>query len=233
MIKTNVLLAEDEPALAHIVRESLEERGFKVDLCANGQQALRQFLKQKPDILVLDVMMPEMDGFELAKKIRENDKITPIIFLTAKSQVKDVVNGFEIGANDYLKKPFSVEELIVRIKVLVSPNRLLVPQVPLKKNIHESITIGSLTFNPAKNNLQQGINTWSLTARESELLHLICDFDHETVPRKILLQKIWGDDNFFNARSLDVFITKLRNHLKADPHVQLINIRGVGYKLVW
>ena len=233
MNKTNVLLAEDELALAHIVRESLEERGFKVDLCANGQQALRQFLKQKPDILVLDVMMPEMDGFELAKKIRETDKIPPIIFLTAKSQVKDVVNGFEIGANDYLKKPFSVEELIVRIKVLVSPNRLFVPQASLKKNINESIIIGSLTFNPVKNNLQQGINTWNLTARESELLHLICGFEHETVPRKVLLQKLWGDDNFFNARSLDVFITKLRNHLKADPHVQLINIRGVGYKLVW
>lgn len=233
MTKTNVLLAEDELALAHIVRESLEERGFKVDLCADGRQALRQFLKQKPDILVLDVMMPEMDGFELAKKIRETDKLTPIIFLTAKSQVKDVVNGFEIGANDYLKKPFSVEELIVRIKVLLSPNRLFVRPAAEKRNMNESINIGSLTFNPAKNSLQHGINTWSLTARESELLHLICQYDHETAPRKILLEKLWGDDSFFNARSLDVFITKLRNHLKADPHVQLINIRGVGYKLVW
>jgi len=231
MDKTTVLLAEDELSLAHIVRESLEERDFKVILCADGEQAYQQYLKYKPDILALDVMMPKMDGFELAKKIREQDQTIPIIFLTARSQPKDVVAGFEIGANDYLKKPFSVEELIVRIKVLLSDNRMLGRNKTKKAN--ETFTIGNIVFNNTKNTIQQGINSWQLTARESDILTLLCQDQQEVISRKTLLEKIWGDDNFFNARSLDVFITKLRNHLKADPNVQIINIRGVGYKLVW
>lgn len=232
MDKIKVLLAEDELALAHIVRESLEEAGFEVVLCANGEAALLKYSEHKPDILALDVMMPKMDGFELARKIREADKITPIIFLTAKSQPKDVVAGFESGANDYLKKPFSVEELIVRIRVLLSANRLLVRQ-PADKQVKELYQISNLQFNPAKNTLQQGINTWQLTARESDILKLLCKNQHEVLPRKTLLDTVWGDDSFFNARSLDVFITKLRRHLAADPNIQIINIRGVGYKLVW
>jgi DNA-binding response OmpR family regulator len=234
MDKIQVLYAEDELALAHIVRESLEERDFKVTLCADGEHAYRQYIKQKPDILVLDVMMPRLDGFELAKKIRETDKIIPIIFLTAKSQVSDVIKGFEIGANDYLKKPFSVEELIVRIKVLLSPNRVLNNQQNTNKQAgNDIITIGKMLYDPARNSLSFGINCRRLTARESELLNLLCQHKQNTISRKDLLLKLWGDDSFFNARSLDVFITKLRKHLEADPQVQLINIRGVGYKLVW
>lgn len=231
MDKVSVLLAEDELALAHIVRESLEERDFKVILCADGEQAYHQYLKHKPDILALDVMMPKSDGFEVAKKVRENDMRTPIIFLTARSQPKDVVAGFEIGANDYLKKPFSVEELIVRIKVLLSDHRILVSDKSKRPN--ETFHIGNILFNSVKNTIQQGVSTWQLTSRESDILAILCQDKHELIPRKVLLKKIWGDDNFFNARSLDVFITKLRNHLKADPNVQIINIRGVGYKLVW
>lgn len=230
MDKTRILLAEDEVALAHIVRESLEDQGFDVTLCFDGQQALQKYHESKHDILALDVMMPKMDGFDLAKKIREKDQTTPIIFLTARSQPKDVVAGFESGANDYLKKPFSVEELIVRIKVLLSHNRLLNKPKPAK---NESFTIGNITFNPAKNTIHQGINTWPLTARESDILKLLCQNEHETIHRQTILKTIWGDDNFFNARSLDVFITKLRRHLQADPNVQIINIRGIGYKLVW
>lgn len=230
MNKTKVLLAEDEIALAHIVRESLEDQGFDVILCFDGQHALQKYQELKPDILALDVMMPKMDGFELAKKIREKDQTVPIIFLTARAQPKDVVAGFESGANDYLKKPFSVEELIVRIKVLLSHNRLL---NKAKSNKNESFTIGNITFNPAKNIIQQGIHSWPLTARESDILKLLCQNEHETIQRKTILNNIWGDDNFFNARSLDVFITKLRRHLQADPNVQIINIRGIGYKLVW
>ncbi len=232
MNKIQVLFAEDELALAHIVRESLEEREFKVTLCADGEQAYRQYLKQKPDIMVLDVMMPKLDGFGLLKKIRETDKTTPVIFLTAKSQVKDVITGFETGANDYLKKPFSVEELIIRMKVLLSSNRQLEP-ASTKQRVNEIIAIGKLTYDPVRNNLSHGTNTQRLTSRESELLNLLCSYQHDIIPRKILLEKLWGDDSFFNARSLDVFITKLRRHLEADPQVQLINVRGVGYKLVW
>ncbi|MCR8556788.1 response regulator transcription factor [Mucilaginibacter sp. BJC16-A38] len=229
MDKITVLLAEDELALGHIVRESLEEREFNVILCADGAQAYTQYLKHKPDILALDIMMPKLDGFELLKKIREKDKITPVIFLTAKSQVKDVVAGFEIGANDYLKKPFSVEELIVRIKVLLSTNRLLIST----KTLNNIVKVGDLDFDPARNKLEFNKTTIHLTARESELLNLLYQHKHEIVSRKILLEKLWGNDNFFNARSLDVFITKLRKHMAIDPQIQLINIRGVGYKLVW
>ncbi|MFA6249484.1 MAG: response regulator transcription factor [Mucilaginibacter sp.] len=229
MDKIRVLLAEDELALAHIVRESLEESGFEVTLCANGEQALQKYRAQKPDILALDVMMPKMDGFEVARHIRETDKITPIIFLTARSQPKDVVAGFESGANDYLKKPFSVEELIVRIKVLLSTNRLL----ERPKTINEDYQISNLLFSSNKNTLQQGINTWQLTARESDILKMLCKHKHEVITRKALLTTVWGDDSFFNARSLDVFITRLRRQLDADPNIQIINIRGVGYKLVW
>jgi DNA-binding response OmpR family regulator len=230
MDKIRILLAEDELALAHIVRESLEQQNFEVILCADGKQALQKYAELKPDILALDIMMPKMDGFEVAKEIREKDQTIPIIFLTARSQPKDVVAGFESGGNDYLKKPFSVEELIVRIKVLLSKNRLL--ERP-KTNKNECFVIGNIVFNPSKNSIQQGINTWPLTARESEVLKLLCQNEHETIPRKTILKNIWGDDSFFNARSLDVFITKLRRHLQADPNIQIINIRGVGYKLVW
>lgn len=229
MDKIRILLAEDELALAHIVRESLEESGFEVTLCTNGEQALQKYRVQKPDILALDVMMPKMDGFEVARHIRETDKITPIIFLTARSQPKDVIAGFESGANDYLKKPFSVEELIVRIKVLLSSNRLL----ERPKTINEDYQISNLLFSSNKNTLQQGINTWQLTARESDILKMLCKHKHEVITRKALLTTIWGDDSFFNARSLDVFITRLRRQLDADPNIQIINIRGVGYKLVW
>ena len=229
MNKIYVLLAEDELSLAHIVRESLEQNNFEVALCANGEQALQKYKSSKPDILVLDVMMPKTDGFAVARQVRETDHTTPIIFLTARSQPKDVVAGFELGANDYLKKPFSVEELMVRIKVLLSDNRMLTPARHLSEVYH----IGSIAFNPVKNTLQQGVNSWQLTSRESEILKLLCKNQHQVISRKVLLETVWGDDSFFNARSLDVFISKLRGHLKADANVQIITVRGSGYKLVW
>lgn len=230
MDKIRILLAEDELALAHIVRESLEQENFEVILCSNGEQAFQKYIECKPDILALDVMMPRMDGFEVARNIRLKDKTTPILFITARSQPKDVVAGFESGANDYLKKPFSVEELIVRIKVLMSDNRLL--QKPkLKKE--ENFSIGNISFNPNKNTIHQGIDTWQLTSRESDILKLLCQQEQDVLPRRSLLKAVWGDDSFFNARSLDVYITKLRKRLEADPNVQIINIRGVGYRLVW
>ena len=229
MDKTRVLLAEDELALAHIVRESLEERDLEVVICKNGELAIKEYERKKPDILVLDIMMPVMDGFAVAEHIRKSDKQTPIIFLTARSQPKDVVAGFEAGANDYLKKPFSVEELIVRIQVLLSRDRMLsvIPQKPV-----DTFAIGELTFNSRKNILLQGIQVIQLTSRESEVLKLLCQHKQEILKRELLLNALWGNDSFFNARSLDVFITKLRKHLSADPEVQIINVRGVGYKLV-
>lgn len=221
--KIKIILAEDEPALAQIIKESLETRDFQVILCKDGEEAFSEFLKNKPDILVLDVMMPKKDGFTLAQEIRKTDKKTPIIFLTAKSQTQDVVDGFHFGGNDYLKKPFSMEELIVRIHALL--NRITT-------KTDEVFEIGNYTFNSVKQTLHHAENSISLTHREASLLQLLLENKNEILDRSIILKKIWGDDDFFNGRSMDVFITKLRKKLSLDPNIQIINIRNQGYKLI-
>ncbi|MEP2936770.1 MAG: response regulator transcription factor [Gilvibacter sp.] len=223
--KIRVLLAEDEPALAQIVKESLETREFEVTLCKDGVAAKEAYKKEVPEILVLDVMMPKKDGFTLAKEIRKENNDIPIIFLTAKSQTQDVVQGFSLGGNDYLKKPFSVEELIVRIQNLLGRSK---PETPSK-----DFKIGAYHFNAAKQELQ--FNTeklTSLTHRESELLYHLCLNKNQLLDRNSILQKLWGQDDFFSARSMDVFISKLRKKLKQDTSVQIVNVRGYGYKLI-
>ncbi|WP_159947041.1 response regulator transcription factor [Polaribacter septentrionalilitoris] len=224
MSKVKVLLAEDEESLGMIVKESLESRDFIVFHAKNGDEALHFYKLEKPDILVLDVMMPLKDGFTLAKEIRENNKIIPIIFLTAKSQTEDVIAGFNHGGNDYLKKPFSMEELIVRIKALLS-------RIELKPNL-ETIKIGTYIFNKTKQTLQYSSDTIQLTHRESELLFYLHEKKNQILDRSFILNKLWGNDDFFNARSMDVFISKLRKKLKKDTDIQIINIRGYGYKLI-
>lgn len=219
-----VLLAEDEPSLGQIIKESLETRKFEVFHALNGEEAYEVYLANSPDILVLDVMMPKKDGFTLAKEIRQENKHLPIIFLTAKSQPKDVVEGFEHGGNDYLKKPFSMEELIVRIYSLLN-------RVELKKN-YNAINIGNYTFNYTKQVLSFNNDCKKLTHRESELLFHLSQKKNEVLDRSFILKKLWGDDDFFNARSMDVFISKLRKKLKHDENIQIINIRGYGYKLI-
>jgi len=220
--KVKLLLAEDEPSLAQIIKESLETREFEVFLAENGVKALQLYHQHHPDILVLDVMMPFKDGFTLAKEIREENKQVPIIFLTAKSQTKDVLEGFSHGGNDYLKKPFSMEELIVRIQSLLSRNAIQ----------SSSIKIGDYVFNHTKQTLEHKKNTVALTHRESELLFLLTQNKNEISDRSFILKKLWGTDDFFNARSMDVFITKLRKKLKNDENIQIVNVRGYGYKLI-
>lgn len=222
--KIKIVLAEDEPSLAQIVKESLETRNFEVYLAENGKVAYDFYQKVNPDILVLDVMMPIKDGFTLAKEIRKENKNIPIIFLTAKSQTKDVVEGFHHGGNDYLKKPFSMEELIVRINALLDRTK--------HKNNNSNISIGRYTFNYTKQTLELNGNTITLTHRESELLFLLSQKKNEISDRAFILKKIWGDDDFFNARSMDVFITKLRKKLNQDENIQIVNVRGYGYKLI-
>lgn len=219
-----ILLAEDEPALGQILKESLETRNFEVLFCENGEAAYETYLKEKPELLVLDIMMPKKDGFTLAKEIREQNKHVPIIFLTAKSQTKDVVEGFENGGNDYLKKPFSMEELIVRIHALLDRTKL--------KQSNDTLSIGNYTFNYIKQKLFFNQEEIKLTHREAELLFHLHEKQNEILDRSLILKKIWGDDDFFNARSMDVFITRLRKKLKQDRNVQIINVRGYGYKLI-
>ncbi len=222
--KIKLLLAEDEPSLAQIIKESLETREFEVFLAENGIKALELYRQYTPDILVLDVMMPFKDGFTLAKEIREENKQVPIMFLTAKSQTKDVLEGFSHGGNDYLKKPFSMEELIVRVQSLLDRNSI--------KSNTEKIKIGAYIFNHTKQTLAHKKETVVLTHRESELLFLLTQKKNEISDRSFILKKLWGTDDFFNARSMDVFITKLRKKLKSDENIQIVNVRGYGYKLI-
>ncbi len=220
-----ILLAEDEPALGLIIKESLETRNFKVLLCDNGEKAFEIYKLQQPELLVLDVMMPKTDGFTLAKNIRQIDTVIPILFLTAKSQTADVVEGFTIGGNDYLKKPFSMEELIVRINNLLQRTEL--------QQTSESIALGHYTFNFTKQSLQYKDETPELlTHREAHLLFHLIQNKNQVLDRTLILNKLWGNDDFFNARSMDVFITKLRKKLSQDDSLQIINVRGFGYKLI-
>ncbi|MDP3357938.1 MAG: response regulator transcription factor [Lutibacter sp.] len=220
-----ILLAEDEPSLGQIIKESLETRNFEVLLCADGEIAYATYKRENPLLLVLDVMMPKKDGFTLAKEIRKENPDIPIIFLTAKSQTEDVVEGFNLGGNDYLRKPFSMEELIVRINALLKRGDY--------ENGNEVIKIGDYQFNVKNQTLVFNGNTETLTHRESELLSHLIQHKNQVLDRSFILKKLWGDDDFFNARSMDVFITKLRKKLKDDASIQIINVRGYGYKLIF
>jgi DNA-binding response OmpR family regulator len=228
MEQLKILYAEDEDALGLIVKDSLESRKFEVDYFKDGKSALESFYKNKYHILVLDVMMPELDGFSLAKEVRKTDKSIPIIFLTAKSQTSDVIEGFELGGNDYLKKPFSIEELIVRIKSLTSRSFKEIT----KEETLSDISIGQYQFNYTQQSLSINSNIKKLTHRETELLKRLHENKNDVLDRKAVLLELWGDDSFFNARSMDVFITKLRRYFKDDPSIQIINVRAVGYKLI-
>ena len=223
--KTKILLAEDEPSLGQIVMESLESRGYEVILCSDGMEAESKYHETAPQLLVLDVMMPKKDGFTLAKDIRSQDADIPIIFLTAKSQTRDVVEGFTLGGNDYLKKPFSMEELIVRIENLLNTKRT--------NNAESESTIGAYIFDPRKQSLRyQDEEPVALTYRESQLLFHLNINRNEVLDRSFILKKLWHDDDFFSARSMDVFISRLRKKLKQDETVQIVNVRGFGYKLI-
>jgi DNA-binding response OmpR family regulator len=223
--KIKILLAEDEPSLGQIIKESLETRNFEVLLCSNGEEAYKVYKSENPLLLVLDVMMPKKDGFTLAKEIREENPEIPIIFLTAKSQTEDVVKGFNIGGNDYLRKPFSMEELIVRMNALLNRTKAENNAIP--------IPLGNFMFNLKKQTLEINGFTETLTHREANLLFYLIKNKNQTLERSFILKKLWGDDDFFNARSMDVFITKLRKKLKKDPAIQIINVRGYGYKLIF
>ncbi len=220
----DIVLAEDEPSLGQIIKESLETRNFRVHLARNGQEAVSLYKSVSPKLLVLDVMMPKKDGFTLAKEIRLENDTVPIIFLTAKSQTQDVVEGFTIGGNDYLKKPFSMEELIVRINNLLHRTKI--------DQSSEILPIGKYIFDFPKQLLTYQSESHQLTHREANLLFHLVKNKNQVLNRSMILKKLWGDDDFFNGRSMDVFITKLRKKLKQDNTIQIINVRGFGYKLV-
>jgi len=225
-----ILLVEDEKTLVQIVSETLRSKGFTVETAYDGAEGLKRFFEIHPDVLIADVMMPRMDGFEMVRRIRKTDDHTPVLFLTAKSTPDDVVTGFELGANDYLKKPFAIQELIVRIKALMGKAYMTERQEPEQNEY----TLGDYRFTPSSQTLEylpKG-ETTSLSHREAEILRRLCRAHGEVVPMQNLLLDLWGDDDFFNARSFQVFITRLRRSLSKDPRIRIVNVRGTGYKLI-
>lgn len=223
MSKVKVLYVEDEPFLGRIVKESLESRNFEVHMVSDGKLAVSVFESLRPDICVLDVMLPSKDGYSIAKEIRNLRAQLPIIFVTAKTQTEDVLKGFESGGNDYLRKPFSMEELIVRI------NNLLQLSQAKNNSPSENIRLGNFEFIPSKYELRIGGKSKKLSHREASLLSVLAENINATTERKEILQRVWGDDSFFNSRNLDVYITKLRDYLKEDPGIEIITIKGIGY----
>ena len=224
--KMKVLLCEDDENLGMLLREYLQAKGYDTELFPDGEAGYRAFSQKKYDLCVLDVMMPKKDGFSLARDIRQLNEETPIVFLTAKTLKEDILEGFRIGADDYLTKPFSMEELVFRIEAILR-------RVRGKKNRSKAqYKIGSFLFDTQKQTLSRGEKQTKLTTKESELLSLLCANANEILQRDYALKTIWIDDNYFNARSMDVYITKLRKHLKDDEAVEIINIHGKGYKLI-
>jgi DNA-binding response OmpR family regulator len=226
VIKTRILLAEDDENLGSLLQEYLHAKNYEADWLTNGEKAFKAFEKNHYDICILDVMMPVKDGFTLATEIRMLDKEMPIIFLTAKSMKEDVLEGFSIGADDYITKPFSMEELIFRIEAILRRTK-----GSTDKN-ESCYNIGDYIFDTQKQTLIINNQTQKLTTKETDLLRLLCNNMNRVLERNFALKAIWIDDNYFNARSMDVYITKLRKFLKSDPKVQIINVHGKGYKLV-
>lgn len=226
--KIKVLLAEDDKNLGTILKSYLEAKGYPATLCVNGQEAFLEFNKNEYDFCILDVMMPVKDGFTLAKEIRNIDKKVPILFLTAKSMQEDKLKGFEIGADDYLSKPFNMEELLARMEAILRRSGGEEKKSP-ENDVYK---LGNMEFNVVRQTLTMNETEVKLTSKESALLKLLCQHLNEVVDRSLALNKIWLDDSYFNARSMDVYITKLRKYLKMDPSVELINVHGIGFKLV-
>lgn len=226
--KIKILLAEDDINLGSLLTQYLNAKGFETDLFADGEKAYDGYMKKRYDLCILDVMMPKKDGFTLAKEIRLTNGKIPIIFLTAKTLKEDVLEGFKIGADDYMAKPFVMDELLFRIEAIM---RRVNDSIDGKQS-KDFYNIGIFHFDINKQLLQKGENTIKLTTKESELLALLCANRNAILERNFALKAIWKDDNYFNARSMDVYITKLRKHLSDDPSIEIINVHGKGYKLI-
>ena len=224
--KIRVILAEDDENLGLLLREYLIAKGYETDLFPDGDAAYKGFRKNQYDLCIFDVMMPKKDGFTLAMDVRMLNTDIPIIFLTAKSMKDDVIEGFKIGADDYMTKPFSMEELLFRIEAIL---RRTVGEGDSSQSVFK---LGKYTFDSRKQTLSNGDDHTKLTTKEAELLRLLCVNANKVLERNFALKTIWVDDNYFNARSMDVYITKLRKHLKDEENIEIINVHGKGYKLI-
>jgi DNA-binding response OmpR family regulator len=225
----SLLLAEDDMNLGNLLKEYLEIKGFEVELLRDGESVMETFGHKPYDLLILDVMMPKKDGFTAAREIRKKDSNVPIIFLTAKSDKEDKLEGFESGADDYLTKPFSMEELLMRIKAIIKRTQQQKPSAQTRQRFFD---IGKFHFDYETQILTHDGKEERLSTKEADLFYMLCLHRNMVLMREHALKEIWGDDDYFNARSMDVYITKLRKHLKPDPNIQIMNVHGKGYKLL-
>lgn len=221
-----ILLVEDDPSLGFVIKDNLSLRGYDVILCKDGEQGDQTFYQQHFHLCILDVMLPKKDGFSLARSIRQKNREVPIIFLTAKSMTEDKLAGFETGADDYITKPFSLEELVYRIEVFLRRSN---QHEPLKAD--KIFQVGQFVFDPFNLTLKNGSSEKTLTQKEAEVLKLLFQNRDRVLKREEILKKVWGDDDYFMGRSMDVFISKLRKYLKEDPAIQIVNYHGVGFRL--
>ncbi len=227
MEKPRILLAEDDPNLGQILSEYLDLKGFETTLCKDGQAGADAFKPGKFDLCILDLMMPKKDGFELAKEIKDIEPEMPVIFLTAKSMKEDMIEGFQIGADDYITKPFSMEVLMLRVKAVLKRS-----MTTADRSLSEEVKIGKLTYRYSENRLNLPSGEVKLTTKENELFKLFLENLNQPVSRTVALKKIWNDDSYFNARSMDVYITKLRKFLKEEESLKLLTVHGEGFKLI-
>lgn len=228
MEKTRILLAEDDPNLGTLLKRFLITKGFDVQWAQNGYTAFEKFGNNTFDLCVFDVMMPEMDGFQLTSEIRKLDKNIPVIFLTAKSMPDDILNGFSVGADDYVRKPFEMEELVARIKAVMKRSNIEANN----ESRNSTFKMSKTEFDPEIRIVKIGESEKKLTTKENQLLHLLAKNQNEILDRQATLRAIWGEDNYFNGRSMDVYIAKLRKILKEDPKLEILNEHGKGFKLV-
>jgi DNA-binding response OmpR family regulator len=223
-MKSKILLVEDDPSLGFVIKDNLMVKGYEVTLCKDGEEGQLTFEKNHFDVCILDVMMPKMDGFSLAKSIRAKDQHIPILFITAKSMLEDKINGFHSGGDDYIVKPFSMEELSLRIEVFLRRSNI-------EKVAEQNFALGEFTFDCHNYTLHHLSSFKTLTQKEAEVLKLLCQNKERVLKREEILKNVWGNDDYFLGRSMDVFISKLRKHLKDDPKVQIVNYHGVGFRL--
>lgn len=224
MARATILLAEDDEQLGYVIKDSLEDAQFEVIHCTDGQSAIDSYDKTKIDLCLLDVMMPIKDGFAVAKKIRQMSDVVPILFITARSMEDDRIKGFQTGADDYIAKPFSIKELIMRIEVFLKRTKKLHADGKVQ------YTIGKMNFSFTDLKLSYGDQVSSLTQREADLLKFLCEQPNKVLKREEVLLHVWGKDDYFLGRSMDVFMAKLRKHFKADPDIMLETIHGVGFR---
>ncbi len=227
--KPKILYVEDDINLGFVTKDNLQKKGYDITLCEDGLLAAQTFQKQKFDLCILDVMLPKIDGFSLAQKFRDKDKHVPILFLTAKAMLEDKLQGFKLGGDDYITKPFSIDELVLKIEVFLKRSKVFADHPTQEKNIYD---IAGYTFDFKELSLKNTRNTYSLTIREAELLRMLSINRNQVVRRESILHQVWGEDNYYIGRSLDVFVSRLRKMFADDDKVEIENVRGVGFKFI-